>query len=329
MIKIIKKFWFVMIIAALFFSAFSYVMYEENKDKVLGKNYNGQDVILTIGDQTLTADMLYDQMTEDPTVIHDQVSYQFQTAILNQAIEVTKEMREDAKTDITNYVIAYFENTYGENYAMYLSSWMANYGFKTTQDILKYTLPWLQIRPAFTRAYFKEHLDEYWTEFQEKQNPRIITHILIKTEDSAKPTDEELAKITAVEEALKTQDFLVVAKDLSEDTGSAINDGKIGILSENNRTSYVPEFSAAAMLLAENEVSKWVQTEYGWHLIKNIGSSKEKLVEEDDLFYQLTQVYYSLTNKILLEKGQELGINFYGDSELEKLITEEMVGSEE
>ncbi|OFY74404.1 MAG: hypothetical protein A2265_03725 [Bacteroidetes bacterium RIFOXYA12_FULL_33_9] len=53
----------------------------------------------------------------------------------------------------------------------------------------------------------------------------------------------------------------------SEDPGSSKNGGELGLVS---RKDLVPEFAAVAFNLQENEVSRIVETQYGYHVIQLI-----------------------------------------------------------
>ncbi len=65
--------------------------------------------------------------------------------------------------------------------------------------------------------------------------------------------------------ALKGEDFGALARTYSEDFGSAEQNGELGWLS---RGSSVPEFEAAIFRMKPGELSRIVESEYGFHLIK-------------------------------------------------------------
>ncbi len=64
---------------------------------------------------------------------------------------------------------------------------------------------------------------------------------------------------------LKGEDFGTLARTYSEDFGSAEKNGELGWLS---RGSSVPEFEAAIFRMKPGELSRIVESEYGFHLIK-------------------------------------------------------------
>ena len=205
---------------------------------------------------------------------------------------------------------------------------MYDNGYYSVEDIEQYTLPFLVIRPKVVRAYFEKNFDQYYEEYASAKNPRLVAHILVSMENPFQPSEEEYAKIKVIEEALLTRDFGEVAKDYSDDTGSAQENGFLGVIDQDNRSNYVSEFAGFAMLLEEDEVSEWVITQFGWHLIINLGSSKERLQSSDDFYSRLAMHYYSITDRIVYEKALEIGVNFFGNDTLQKYLMDSMGVSE-
>ncbi len=94
---------------------------------------------------------------------------------------------------------------------------------------------------------------------------RRAAHILIKTSDKVKDA-EALAKVNDLEKRIQSgEDFGALAKQYSEDEGSAISNGDLGFVGKG---AFVPEFEKAMYTLKENEVSAPVKTQYGYHIIK-------------------------------------------------------------
>ena len=63
MLEIIKKNWFVVLIAILLCGFAIYYVWDTTKDFVKGKSVDGQDIIASIDDYDLSADELYDEMS--------------------------------------------------------------------------------------------------------------------------------------------------------------------------------------------------------------------------------------------------------------------------
>jgi peptidyl-prolyl cis-trans isomerase C len=83
-----------------------------------------------------------------------------------------------------------------------------------------------------------------------------VSHIMVKTESDAEAVQAEL-------KAGKT--FAEIAKEKSQDQGSAEKGGELGMV---GRGQTEPEFEAAAFALKEGELSGIVKTQYGYHILK-------------------------------------------------------------
>ncbi|MGV3002372.1 peptidylprolyl isomerase [Vibrio sp. E150_018] len=111
----------------------------------------------------------------------------------------------------------------------------------------------IQVTDEDAQAYYQEHLDKYSTKEQRK-----VRHILIK--DDQVKADEILAKLKAGE------DFATVAKENSEDVGSAKQGGDLGWIEKGVMD---PAFEEAAFSLAEKgDISDVVKSDFGYHIIQ-------------------------------------------------------------
>jgi len=97
---------------------------------------------------------------------------------------------------------------------------------------------------------------------QEKRDAR---HILLEINDkrSAEEAKAEIEKIR--QRILAGESFEALAREYSEDPGSAESGGELGATAEG---VYVPEFETALWSLKEGEISEPVKTEFGYHLIQ-------------------------------------------------------------
>ncbi|MBN8997124.1 MAG: peptidylprolyl isomerase [Rhizobiales bacterium] len=91
-----------------------------------------------------------------------------------------------------------------------------------------------------------------------------VQHILVKTEDEAKAIIADLDK---------GGDFAAIAKEKSQDPGSAPNGGDLGFIGKGKTVKSFEE--AAFALKAGTYTEKPVQSEYGWHVIKVTETRKE------------------------------------------------------
>lgn len=97
---------------------------------------------------------------------------------------------------------------------------------------------------------------------------RRAAHILIEVND--KVTDAQAkAKIEEIQARLaKGEQFEALAKEFSQDPGSASNGGDLGFA---GRGVSDPDFEAALYALNMDQVSAPVRSTFGWHLIKLLG----------------------------------------------------------
>jgi peptidyl-prolyl cis-trans isomerase D len=99
----------------------------------------------------------------------------------------------------------------------------------------------------------------------EGNEQRRASHILINIDDKTKDADA-LAKIKGLEKRIQAgEDFGALAKEFSQDQGSATNNGDLGFASKG---MFVPEFEKSLYALKVNEVSAPVKTQFGYHIIK-------------------------------------------------------------
>ncbi|MEZ3185218.1 SurA N-terminal domain-containing protein [Stutzerimonas frequens] len=97
---------------------------------------------------------------------------------------------------------------------------------------------------------------------------RRAAHILIET-GAESGDDEAKAKIDEIAARVKGgEDFAAVAKEVSQDPGSAKEGGDLGFAGPG---VYDPAFEEALYALKEGEVSAPVRSEFGWHIIKLLG----------------------------------------------------------
>ena len=117
--------------------------------------------------------------------------------------------------------------------------------------------------------------DQAVADFYEKNAAQFATpemvrarHILILSDEKDSPEEQAKAKARIEEIARRIkagEDFGAVAKEVSEDPGSAQNGGELGWFAHGQM---VPEFDKAAYELKDGEISEPVKTQFGWHLIQ-------------------------------------------------------------
>ncbi|HBC01328.1 MAG TPA: peptidylprolyl isomerase [Pseudomonas sp.] len=133
--------------------------------------------------------------------------------------------------------------------------------------------------------------DEELQELYQKQianlaEQRRAAHILIETGGELSD-DEAKAKIDEIATRVKNgDDFAVVAKEASQDPGSASEGGDLGFAGPG---VYDPAFEDALYALNEGEVSAPVKSEFGWHIIKLLGVQSPEVPAFESLKPQLVR----------------------------------------
>ncbi len=112
------------------------------------------------------------------------------------------------------------------------------------------------------QTYYDQNLERFTT--PEKVE---ASHILIKLDENADEATVETARKAAeavYDKAAKGEDFAELAKTFSQGP-SAASGGFLGIF---DKKSMVKPFGDAAFAMKAGDVSKPVQTQFGWHVIK-------------------------------------------------------------
>jgi len=142
------------------------------------------------------------------------------------------------------------------------------------------------------RGYYEENLSRFITNEERKSR-----HILIAIDEDTTEEDA-LETILNVQERLISESFEAVAKEFSDDPGSAELGGDLGWAEPG---LFVPEFDKVLFSLEVNELSDPVKTEFGYHLIRldelkegqqqayqdiqlELDNEYSKLLAEDKLF---------------------------------------------
>ena len=111
-----------------------------------------------------------------------------------------------------------------------------------------------QISDADLRQQYQDKILDYTT--------IQVDHILVKTKAEAQAAYEQVTAPGASE-----KDFLALAKKISIDPSVKQNGGSLG---SAVASTYVPEFGEAAAALEPGEISKPVQSQFGWHVIRMV-----------------------------------------------------------
>ncbi len=102
-----------------------------------------------------------------------------------------------------------------------------------------------------------------------------ISHILIQVKPSSEAEQQAFEFAQKLRKRiLAGEDFATLAKQYSQDPGSASRGGELGFMS---RGDFVPEFETAAFALEPGQVSDIVKTRFGYHIIQCIDKRGDKI----------------------------------------------------
>lgn len=324
--KYLKKYGFVALLALLFGCISIYYIFDSNKDVVKGKKVNGEDVVFSIDDQNVSVSEYYDALYDNSG--SNAVRMLFERYLISQAYETTPEMEEEAKAQAQE-IITSFQYQYGNSYKEELSAILQSMGYKGDEELETYVIDAIK-QEQLLNEYGDAHFDELQI--------RDVSYILIQHENASAPTaeatEDELARMAAVDEALASgQSFAEAATNFSEDQSSAPTGGDLGVL-DNMTDTLDSVFLETSLKLKEGEISDWVHSDqFGYFKIKNNASTIESLnewlaakAEEGEMtniYYQLANSYdYGIYGRAISEKANQIGFDFHGNTELEESFKE-------
>jgi peptidyl-prolyl cis-trans isomerase D len=118
----------------------------------------------------------------------------------------------------------------------------------------------IQLSDADLHEYYDKHKDRY-VEPERRQARHILIAVNASRNDAAalKRAQEVLAKAKA------GADFASLAKQYSDDSGSAAQGGELGW---SERGSFVAPFAAALFAMKPNDIAGPVKTQFGYHVIQ-------------------------------------------------------------
>ena len=93
-----------------------------------------------------------------------------------------------------------------------------------------------------------------------------ISHILVEAKPGEKARLAAMEKISEIRNSiLAGEDFATLARQFSEDPGSAQRGGDLGFMA---RSDFVREFAEAAFALNPGEISAVIESQFGFHIIR-------------------------------------------------------------
>lgn len=335
MIDVLKKNWFVVLIAIIFIGFSIFCVYDTNKGKLPTKQVGGQDVVASLGnDINITADDLYNKMYEGGG--QNLVLLKTQAAIFDEAIKTDDAIKADAE-NIKAYLeseASNYASQYGMDQVEALQEVLGQYGY-TVNELDYFCLIQAKLG-KMQEDYINANLETLFKPLVEENQGRIVSHILVKFADVNNPTAEE----TKIYEEIKAklgdnpslETFEAVAKEYAQygDTGSAQEGGYLGYMDKN--TSYVDSFKQAALKTEAGNYTGWVKesnTSYsGYHFIYVHETDASKMLANEkfkEAAISEVQANGDVSTKYMEDAIKNLEITF-ADEEMEKLFNETVLG---
>jgi peptidyl-prolyl cis-trans isomerase D len=142
------------------------------------------------------------------------------------------------------------------------------------------------VNPAEVRKQYDDNIKQY-----AKPEERQASHILIAVKPDAKDDAKAAAKKKAEDLAAQARrapgKFAELAKNNSDDPGSAAQGGDLGLFARDG--SMVKPFEDAVFSAKEGDIVGPVQTDFGWHVIKVTAIKPSKTQSFDEVKAQIEQ----------------------------------------
>lgn len=234
------------------------------------------------GTKTGEAVASYKQGTVNETTLNEQLiktaGMQSLLDMVDGAILAEVEPVTDALTASVDEKLAGIKTQYADSFEKTLQM----NGFDSEESFKKFLTLDVQ-RQAYITKYVEttvlteEEIKASYDQFE----PKIqASHILIQAADDSETADKA-AKEQAIDITKRInagEDFAVLAKEFSKDTGSGAMGGDLGSFGKGQM---VPEFDAAVFALKVGDMTKEpVKTQFGYHIIKKTGEGQKLSYEE-------------------------------------------------
>jgi peptidyl-prolyl cis-trans isomerase C len=170
----------------------------------------------------------------------------------------------------------------------------------------------IAVQPQDVNTFYQQNPDK----FQQGERVRA-SHILIRTPENADAKAKETARAKAddlLKQAKSGKDFAELAKQNSQDPGSAVNGGDLGYFQQGQM---VGAFERAAFALKPGDISDVVETPFGYHIIKVADKQASRAVPIEEVKPQIEQF---LQNQQRQEKTQAFIESLKAKGKVEILI---------
>ncbi len=171
----------------------------------------------------------------------------------------------------------------------------------------------ITIEPTELTKYYEEHLDYYTL-------PELVNvkHILILApkDSPQEKSGEARSKIEDLLAKLKLgKSFANLAKEFSEDQGTAVNGGDLGWIGKGETDLNFEQ--AAFSLKKQGELSGIIQSNFGYHIIQLVDKREAKVKNFEEVLSQVTENYKEELAQIKLQNiVEELSNNTLENEDL-------------
>ena len=289
---------------------------------------NGEEVIAELDGKSFSANELYDDLK-------NAYGTSFLVNMIDNYIADKEIETDDSAKEYANEELEGLKQQY-ELYQMDFETAMKDAGYQSEDELLDEII--LQYKKdKVVENYAKEQISD--DEVQEYYDENIFgemtaKHILIKPETTSDMSEEEIAE--KEEEALNKAkdlidqlndgaDFDELAKENSDDTGTASEGGLLKDFTKVGENSVVPEFWEAAYNLQDDEyTSEPVKSSYGYHIILKVSQNERPSLDDtkddilDSLVNEKLQSDQNLSAKYWVEIRKKYKLNII-DSDLKKV----------
>ena len=325
MAEILKKNWFVVLIAVLLCGFAIYYVWDTTKDFVKGKSVDGKDVIASIDNYDLPADDLYGEIERFSV---SQLYYRFRNAVIEQTVtEETDEMKENADK-LKENLEAQAQSSSSYSADELISNMLESVGLES--DELDRFCMLAQKESVMQRDYVEKNYD---TLMKDVKNAHIISLIEISVSDADALSDDESETKEKIDAALKKGTaFADVAADYTQSTQTDEN-GLYGYVDSETEASstLTDDMLKAALALKEGETSSRIKVsgDSGDKLVliyaDVVGKDNIKASKDSDVWSSLVSALISrnstLSSEILFDAADQLEITFTDDTMLSRLRT--------
>jgi peptidyl-prolyl cis-trans isomerase C len=150
----------------------------------------------------------------------------------------------------------------------------------------------IAVTPRQAQDYYDKNPDQF-----KRPDQVRASHILISVQQDADVAAKAAARRKAegvLKQVKAGGDFSALAKENSQDPGSAINGGDLGFF---QRGQMVPPFDQAAFTMKPGSTSELVETQFGYHIIRVTEKKDAGTVTIDEVRPQLEQYLQNLNRQ--------------------------------